>query len=99
MFSSTLTHLGGRTRFFFLKKKTPDEHRSFVCPVMTFDSISSRSLREHPVFAALVSPGVGGEKRQPEIRLLTQANRVVKSFNSLQVSQCPIWLVLHTVIA
>ena len=39
------------------------------------------SLREHPVFAALVSPS--GEKRQPEIRLLTQATgSIAASYSS-----------------
>ena len=32
-------------------------------------------MREHPAFAALVSPAEVEPKRQPEIRLLTQARR------------------------
>ena len=40
------------------------------------------SLREHPVFVALVSPAFGGEKRQPEIRLLKQAKLEVILFCS-----------------
>ena len=49
--------------------------QSTVTPSINVQKYNKSSLREHPVFAALVSPGenFGGEKRQPEIRLLTQA--------------------------
>ena len=43
------------------------------------------SLREHPVFAALVSPAQrGGEKRQPEIRLLKQAIFIPEDFRPVR---------------
>ena len=43
----------------------------------------SSSLREHPVFAVLAS-AAGGQKRQPEIRLLTQAIYLLISVCNVQ---------------